>query len=258
MIVRRLRTMRAREVRGCTFDADASRLSSLFDADTGGAIVAPDAAVGRWESAGAGAHHATQSNASLRPIYRRRGLNGQPVLETTGASTCHLQTASYYPSAGSAAFTAMTVASPETSLQFSVPWEYGRNSTGARVTPCIRAFDTGSMTDVFGSYYGRTPTAAATAPSVMTIVRPAGSQLLSWAQRWNSSSPSLGTLSLDSTVVPSIGTGVPLRLMSEVTGTWRVRLLAAVAFWDRELSAPAIGRLEQSAARKWRIASARA
>ena len=81
----------------------------------------------------------------------------------------------------------------------------------------------------------------------MTIVRPAGSQLLSWAQRWDSSAPALGTLSLDSTVVPSIGTGVPLRLMSDVTSTWRVRLLAAVAFWDRELSAPAVRRLEQQA-----------
>lgn len=45
--------------------------------------------------------------------------------------------------------------------------------------------------------------------------------------------------------------------MSDGASTWRVRLLAAVAFFDRGLSAPAIRRLEQSAARKWRIASAR-
>lgn len=260
MIVRRLRTMRAREVRGCTFDADATRLSSMFDAESGGSIVAPDGAVGRWESAGAGAHHATQSNASLRPIYRRRGLNGSPVLESTGSSTCHLQTASYYPSGGTAAFTALTVAVPETAIAFSQPWEYGQNATRARITPCYRAFNTGSMIDVFGSYYGRTPGAEATDAAVSMIVRQggAGNQLFAWLQRWNGSQPALGTLSFEAGFTPLIGTGIPLRLLSNSGSNWRVARLAAVAFFDRQLSAPAIRRLEQSALRKWRIASARA
>jgi hypothetical protein len=254
--VRRLRTLRAREVRGCTFDADASRASSLYDAVSGGSPVAPDGEVARWESAAPGAHHATQATASLRPLYRRRGLNGFPCLESTGSSTCNLQTASYYPSSGSAAFTAITVSEPDVSIAFGVAWEYGQNASARRVTFAPRYLSGYSAIDVFGAYIGRSTTTEDRTPSVCAVRFPSPARPVDSITRWYGKQATYNH-QLNSSVTLNVGTGIPLRLMSENTGTWRIKYLAQVAFFDRELSIPAIMRLEQAAMRKWRIASAR-
>jgi hypothetical protein len=46
---------------------DASDASTLFDATTGGSLVAADGAVARWEDKSGNARHATQATLSLRP-----------------------------------------------------------------------------------------------------------------------------------------------------------------------------------------------
>ena len=59
---------------------DASDASTLYDATTGGSLVAADGVVARWEDKSGNARHATQSNLAYRP-QRKTGIkNGKDVL----------------------------------------------------------------------------------------------------------------------------------------------------------------------------------
>jgi hypothetical protein len=58
----------------------------MFDATTGGGLVADNAAVARWQDKSGNAHHATQSTANDRPLVRPNTKAGKPVLEFDGTS----------------------------------------------------------------------------------------------------------------------------------------------------------------------------
>jgi hypothetical protein len=64
---------------------DAGDSSSLFDATTGGSLVAADATVARWQDKSGNGRHATQSNSALRPIKKNGVQNGLSVLRFDGA-----------------------------------------------------------------------------------------------------------------------------------------------------------------------------
>lgn len=65
---------------------DASDAGSLYDATTGGSLVAADGGVARWEDKSGNSRHATQSTAANRPSRKTAIQNGKDVLRFDGSS----------------------------------------------------------------------------------------------------------------------------------------------------------------------------
>lgn len=59
---------------------DASDASTLYDATSGGSLVAADGSVARWEDKSGNSYHATQSNAARQPQRKTSIQNGLDVL----------------------------------------------------------------------------------------------------------------------------------------------------------------------------------
>jgi hypothetical protein len=65
---------------------DASDSSTLYDATTGGSLVAADGGVARWEDKSGNARHATQSTAENRPARKTAIQGGLDVLRFDGSN----------------------------------------------------------------------------------------------------------------------------------------------------------------------------
>lgn len=65
---------------------DASDATSLYDATSGGSLVAPDGSVARWQDKSGNAYHATQSTSGSRPVRKTNILNGRAVLRFDGTN----------------------------------------------------------------------------------------------------------------------------------------------------------------------------
>jgi len=64
---------------------DGNDTSTLFDSDTGGNQVVDDGtAVGRWQDKSGNNYHATQSNASLRAVFKRSVRNNKNTIRFDG------------------------------------------------------------------------------------------------------------------------------------------------------------------------------
>ena len=63
---------------------DASDASTVFDATTGGSLVAADGGVARWEDKSGNGRHATQGTSNSRPIRKTAIQNGLGVLRFDG------------------------------------------------------------------------------------------------------------------------------------------------------------------------------
>jgi hypothetical protein len=64
---------------------DASDSSTLFDAVSGGSLVADGGSVARWEDKSGNNHHATQSAESSRGVFDADGINGIGAITFDGA-----------------------------------------------------------------------------------------------------------------------------------------------------------------------------
>lgn len=78
--MRRMRHLKPREIHGCQLALDASIATSLYDATSGGSLVAGDGAVARWEDQSGNSRHATQSTGSLQPLRKLSAYRGQPTI----------------------------------------------------------------------------------------------------------------------------------------------------------------------------------
>jgi hypothetical protein len=65
---------------------DASDASTLYDATSGGSLVAADGAVARWEDKSGNARHATQGTSGNRPMRKTGVQGGLGVLRFDGSS----------------------------------------------------------------------------------------------------------------------------------------------------------------------------
>jgi hypothetical protein len=65
---------------------DAADATTLFDATTGGSLVAADGAVGRWEDRSGNNRHATQATSGNRPLRKTGVQGGRDVLRFDGSS----------------------------------------------------------------------------------------------------------------------------------------------------------------------------
>lgn len=81
--MRRMRHLKAREIQGCQLALDAS-LPTMFDATSGGTLVAANGGIARWEDQSGVGNHVTQSTSGARPLYRTAGLNSRPSVDFDG------------------------------------------------------------------------------------------------------------------------------------------------------------------------------
>lgn len=82
--MRRMRHLKPREIQGCQLALDASIATSLYDATSGGSLVAADGAVARWEDQSGNGFNVTQSTAGARPARRVASMNGNDSLQFDG------------------------------------------------------------------------------------------------------------------------------------------------------------------------------
>lgn len=83
--MRRMRHLKPREIQGCQLALDASIATSLYDATSGGSLVATDGAIGRWEDQSGGARHAT-ATLKARPIRKVGVINGCDAVRFDGVN----------------------------------------------------------------------------------------------------------------------------------------------------------------------------
>jgi hypothetical protein len=65
---------------------DAADSSTLFDAVSGGSLVAADGAVARWEDKSGNGRHATQSGGTARPLRKVSAINSMDSLRFDGSN----------------------------------------------------------------------------------------------------------------------------------------------------------------------------
>jgi hypothetical protein len=65
---------------------DASDASTLYNATTGGSLVAADGGVARWEDKSGNGNHATQSTAANRPARRSSVVNSRDAIDFDGSN----------------------------------------------------------------------------------------------------------------------------------------------------------------------------
>jgi len=65
---------------------DASDANTLYDATTGGSLVAADGAIARWEDKSGNARHATQATLANRPLRKTAVQNGKDIARFDGAN----------------------------------------------------------------------------------------------------------------------------------------------------------------------------
>jgi len=73
---------------GLQLHLDAADSATMFDATSGGSLVAANGGVARWQDKSNNARHATQSTSSKRPVRKTNQQNGLDALQLDGANDC--------------------------------------------------------------------------------------------------------------------------------------------------------------------------
>lgn len=76
-----------RKIGGLELWLDASSAETLYDATSGGSLVAADGGVARWEDKSGNGRHATQGTSGRRPTRKSAAQNGLDVLRFDGNAT---------------------------------------------------------------------------------------------------------------------------------------------------------------------------
>lgn len=79
--MRRMRHLKPREIQGCQLALDASIPVSLYDATSGGNLVAANGAVARWEDQSGNGYHVTQSTSGNQPLRRVAQKSGLDAIQ---------------------------------------------------------------------------------------------------------------------------------------------------------------------------------
>lgn len=87
MSFRRMRHVKAREFQGCDIAYDFSNPANLYDATSGGSLVAADGAIVRCNDVSGGSANLTQgTDATRRPLRKVAALNGLDVARFDGSN----------------------------------------------------------------------------------------------------------------------------------------------------------------------------
>lgn len=258
--MRRMRHLKPREIQGCQLALDASIPGSLYDATSGGNLVAADGAVARWEDQSGNAYHATQTDSSYRPLRRVAASGGHDGLDFDGTNDVLILTSGGLDVLRNVSqFTAIVTASRDsladttsrvsfarhTDNQWTIQHLIGTNAAnkfragGRRVTAdtadVITQAGTSTATNtvasdvVFGSYHRMHHNAKLDTED--TSYHAAGS----------------------TTNVASVGIHIGGTLQpSPPTSPWDGKIYS-VAAWGRSLGYSVVARMQAANMRKWRI-----
>jgi hypothetical protein len=95
-------------IAGCQLWLDANDANTLYDATSGGSLVAANGGVARWEDKSGNARHVTQSTSGARPLRKTGVQNGLDVLRLDGSDDFMQRTSfAFFASSG---FTGFVVA----------------------------------------------------------------------------------------------------------------------------------------------------
>lgn len=101
-----------KSIAGLVLWLDGADRATMFDATSGGSLVADNGGVARWEDKSGNSNHATQSTSNDRPLVRPNTKAGKSVLEFDGSSD--FMRAADANSLDVNAFTIFTVVRPST------------------------------------------------------------------------------------------------------------------------------------------------
>jgi len=250
--MRRMRHLKPREIQGCQLALDASIPTSLYDATSGGSLVAADGAVARGEDQSGNSRHVTQGTGANQPLRRIAARGGLDALQQNAAA-CNMATASFYPSSGAGDVTSVSVTIPY-SAAYSCAWAYGQGSAAGKIPAWCPTYNTtASAVDFFSSYIGRsgTPTEATSWHCHSYVA--SGATTIADTSQWVNSSAVTENYTLSSTTTLNVGTGTPFKIMNNIPNNNRLGYAAAFAAYGSALSESVRRRLEMSMMRKWRI-----
>lgn len=258
--MRRMRHLRPREIQGCQLALDASIPTSLYDATSGGSLVAADGVVARWEDQSGNGYHATQADVNYRPFRRIAASGGCDGLEFGGANDVLVLSGGGLDVLRNVSSFAVVVTSSRDSLadatsrvtfarhtdyQWTIQHLVGTNAAnkfragGRRLTA-----DTADVT-----------TQAGTSTSTNTVA----SDVLFGSHHRVYQNAILDTddssyLTAGSTAnVASVGISIGGTMQpSPPTNTWDGKIYS-VAVWGRNLGPVVVARMQAAQMRKWRI-----
>lgn len=258
--MRRMRHTKAREWQGCDIAYDFSNPASLYDATSGGSLVASGAAIARAEDQSGNAAHMTQATAANRPLRIVAAQNGLDAARFDGSND--------YLTAGDVAD---LLAAPlemmwlgKRTNSAAIVGYFGKsraNNSSGRWTLLSESgnHEAAHSADNAGSIAVATSTGS-TAPVclIANAARVSGTATLTLRKNGSASSATVtdGNTSVNTTDEVMIGayqnsTGAPSYSSSFLNGD-----TYECAKWSAAMTSHSRQRLEQSRLRKWGIASA--
>jgi hypothetical protein len=153
---------------------DASDASTLYDATSGGSLVAANGGVARWEDKSGNARHATQGTAGSRPTRKTAIQGGRDVLRFDGSDDWLTSADVADLSSGTAITCFCVVKRAATGSGHTIIAKYERtpDQTSAEDGWLFRFFDSNVLNAAFGrdgSYSQQTTTSAVTASSFSSL-----------------------------------------------------------------------------------------
>ena len=118
-------------VSGCLSWHDASDSSTLYDATSGGSLVAADGSVARWEDKSGNGWHAINSTSGQRPLRKTSIQNTRDCIQFDGTDD-RLRTSSNFSETGNAEFSVFVVSKKLTATKGTIlGWGISGTSLGA-------------------------------------------------------------------------------------------------------------------------------
>ena len=252
--MRRMRHLKPREIQGCQLALDASIATSLYDATSGGSLVAANGAVARWEDQSGNARHVTQSTLGNRPLRRISSKGGMDALQKNTSTATKMVTAGFYPSSGSGDVTVVSVSAPVVGAAYSTTWQYGGNSVSGDRLAWLPIYNTSrSAVDGNGCYVGRQSSPPENSGWAMHALVASGASTIGGTSQRVNRADVTENYTLSPTTSLNIGTSIPFAVMNNDGSSLPIDYMASVATWGYALSVAVLGRLEAALMRKWRI-----
>ena len=132
---------------------DASDASTLYDATTGGSLVAADGVVARWEDKSGNARHATQATLANRP-QRKTGIkNGKDIIRFDGTKSMINSVAQLATTSGTIFVTANRPGAGTDQLFFQAGSLSAKSGVGISIhsSPAVRKTYVYGSVDVLGT-----------------------------------------------------------------------------------------------------------
>lgn len=236
---RRMRHLKPREIQGCQLALDASIPTSLYDATSGGSLVAADGSVARWEDQSGNARHATQATSGARPLRKTAIQGGNDVVRFDGSDDAMVHGAT----SGSDPNTMFCVFNRRaTQPSYRVLLTYGTSGDNGAI------FNLRNSSNFAGTYTGIDANSTYTPPtdSGCTLSQRENSGIT-----WVANSASAGSAS--GNAVTQAGAYVGAGYSGGVLFNSQVDFCEA-SVWNAAIADYQIKRLHQAKMRKWRIA----